>query len=164
MDIAHEVLEEARAALARQVEDVLRKTESLRQLARFGIAATAGMLVGIGLLDATPDFVGRFLFAAAFVAILTGVVVATAAASLTEASDVLAGPDPEALHEMAKQGIDRLGFDRSRTEGLIRMHAYNQPTQAYLARWARLALFSLVVGAITAVIGFAFVAGGGIGA
>lgn len=162
-EVLREVLDEARNALARQVEDVMRKTESLRQLARMGVAATAGVLAGVGLMAQAELPIAQpatLLLALGFATIITSVVVAVAAATLFDASDLPVGPEPEALYRAALDGADLHDLDRSRVEGLLQLYPYNQSSLDRTARRARAALVTLVCGVLVAVAGFVFVVGG----
>jgi hypothetical protein len=110
-------------ALDRQASALVRKVDSLRQLARTGSAAIAATLAGVGLLAQSdvsfPAVALAFLASGTFV-VLVAIAWSVSVASLQEGVDIPIGPDPEVLRGLDAE--DDEGLAASRLELAVRMH------------------------------------------
>ncbi len=98
--------------------------------------------------------------ACSVIAMVAAMVVAIGAASISDAADIPTGLDPVALAAMSDAEMRSL--DKSRIQGLLRIHPYNVDTLERLALRIRQSLFILVSGVSVALLGFAYIIGGSI--
>lgn len=163
--VLREILHEAMDAVKRQGTDISRKSESLRQLGRTGMAAMAGLLAGAGLLaQASVPFppASLVLVAAGALLLVLAVAWAVVGAAVADGLDVPIGPDPSVLAQLEHGDLDMRSLMSSRLELAVRMHAYNESSQERASRRVRIVLLLLIPGAFLVLAGFAFVLGGAI--